>query len=58
MTATSSTFLEGTFAPVTHGSRIPDEPPGAGGRTSSGCLRHRTLYNEHTAWSHRTQLAA
>jgi transposase len=23
-----------------------------------GCLRHRTLYDEHTAWAHRTQLAA
>ena len=23
-----------------------------------GCLRHNTLYDEHTAWAHRTQLAA
>ena len=23
-----------------------------------GCLRHRTLYDEHTAWGHRSQLAA
>ena len=23
-----------------------------------GCLRHGTLYDEHTAWAHRTQLAA
>lgn len=23
-----------------------------------GCLRHNTPYNEHTAWAHRTQLAA
>ena len=23
-----------------------------------GCLRHRTLYNEHTAWAHRTPQAA
>lgn len=23
-----------------------------------GCLRHHTPYNEHTAWAHRTQLAA
>jgi transposase len=23
-----------------------------------GCLRHRTIYDEHTAWAHRTQLAA
>jgi transposase len=23
-----------------------------------GCLRHQTLYDEHTAWAHRTQLAA
>ena len=23
-----------------------------------GCLRHHTLYNEHTAWAHRHQLAA
>jgi transposase len=23
-----------------------------------GCLRHQTLYNEHTAWAHRTTLAA
>ncbi|OUC77769.1 IS110 family transposase, partial [Gordonia lacunae] len=23
-----------------------------------GCLTHRTLYNEHTAWHHRTNLAA
>ncbi|KSU52537.1 MULTISPECIES: IS110 family transposase [unclassified Gordonia (in: high G+C Gram-positive bacteria)] len=23
-----------------------------------GCLAHRTLYNEHTAWGHRTHLAA
>jgi transposase len=23
-----------------------------------GCLRHQTLYDEHTAWGHRTQLAA
>jgi len=23
-----------------------------------GCLRHRTLYDEHIAWAHRTQLAA
>lgn len=23
-----------------------------------GCLRHNTPYNEHTAWHHRTQLAA
>lgn len=23
-----------------------------------GCLRHQTLYDEHTAWSHRTALAA
>lgn len=23
-----------------------------------GCLRHGTLYDEHTAWGHRTQLAA
>jgi Transposase/Transposase IS116/IS110/IS902 family len=23
-----------------------------------GCLRHRTLYNEHTAWAHRSTLAA
>jgi transposase len=23
-----------------------------------GCLRHRTLYNEHTAWAHRTTTAA
>ena len=23
-----------------------------------GCLRHDTLYDEHTAWAHRTQLAA
>jgi hypothetical protein len=23
-----------------------------------GCLRHQTPYDEHTAWSHRTQLAA
>jgi hypothetical protein len=23
-----------------------------------GCLRHHTLYNEHTAWAHRQQLAA
>jgi hypothetical protein len=23
-----------------------------------GCLRHRTPYDEHTAWSHRTQFAA
>ncbi len=23
-----------------------------------GCLQHRTLYDEHTAWAHRTQLAA
>jgi len=23
-----------------------------------GCLRHRTPYNEHTAWAHRTPLAA
>jgi hypothetical protein len=23
-----------------------------------GCLRHSTLYNEHTAWSHRAELAA
>lgn len=23
-----------------------------------GCLRHRNLYNEHTAWGHRYQLAA
>lgn len=23
-----------------------------------GCLRHRTPYDEHTAWGHRTQLAA
>ncbi|MEO8698295.1 MAG: IS110 family transposase, partial [Acidimicrobiales bacterium] len=19
-----------------------------------GCIQHRTLYNEHTAWAHRT----
>ncbi len=23
-----------------------------------GCLRHGTLYDEHTAWGHRSQLAA
>jgi transposase len=23
-----------------------------------GCLKHRTLYDEHTAWGHRTQAAA
>ena len=23
-----------------------------------GCLRHHTLYDEHTAWAHRHQLAA
>jgi transposase len=23
-----------------------------------GCLRHQTIYNEHTAWGHRTTLAA
>ena len=23
-----------------------------------GCLKHQTLYDEHTAWAHRTQLAA
>jgi hypothetical protein len=23
-----------------------------------GCLRHHTIYDEHTAWAHRTQLAA
>ncbi|OCH79467.1 hypothetical protein A9310_24545 [Gordonia sp. UCD-TK1] len=23
-----------------------------------GCLKHRTLYNEHTAWNHRANLAA
>jgi hypothetical protein len=23
-----------------------------------GCLRHHTVYNEHRAWSHRTQPAA
>ena len=23
-----------------------------------GCLTHRTPYNEHTAWNHRTNLAA
>ena len=23
-----------------------------------GCLRHAALYDEHTAWAHRTQLAA
>ena len=23
-----------------------------------GCLRHHTLYDEHTAWAHRTALAA
>ena len=23
-----------------------------------GCLRHHTLYNEHTAWGHRHELAA
>jgi hypothetical protein len=23
-----------------------------------GCLRHQTLYDEHTAWGHRSQLAA
>jgi hypothetical protein len=23
-----------------------------------GCLRHQTLYDEHTAWAHRAQLAA
>jgi hypothetical protein len=23
-----------------------------------GCLTHRTLYDEHTAWAHRTQVAA
>jgi hypothetical protein len=23
-----------------------------------GCLRHHTLYNEHTAWAHRTSAAA
>lgn len=23
-----------------------------------GCLRHDTLYNEHTAWAHRTDIAA
>src|SRR5688572_10738777 len=23
-----------------------------------GCLRHQALYDEHTAWAHRTQLAA
>jgi hypothetical protein len=23
-----------------------------------GCLRHHTLYDEHTAWGHRTDLAA
>lgn len=23
-----------------------------------GCLRHDTHYDEHTAWGHRTQLAA
>ena len=23
-----------------------------------GCLRHHTPYDEHTAWAHRTQLAA
>lgn len=23
-----------------------------------GCLRHGTLYDEHTAWAHRQQLAA
>jgi len=23
-----------------------------------GCLKHRTLYNEHTAWGHRANLAA
>src|SRR5262249_62257364 len=23
-----------------------------------GCLRHQTLYNEHTAWAHRTPAAA
>ena len=23
-----------------------------------GCLRHNTRYDEHIAWSHRTQLAA
>jgi hypothetical protein len=23
-----------------------------------GCLRHRTLYDEHTAWAHRAQVAA
>jgi len=23
-----------------------------------GCLRHHTLYDEHTAWGHRTELAA
>jgi hypothetical protein len=23
-----------------------------------GCLRHRTVYDEHTAWAHRNQLAA
>ena len=23
-----------------------------------GCLRHRTLYDEHTAWAHRSSVAA
>ena len=23
-----------------------------------GCLKHRTLYDEHTAWGHRSDLAA
>ncbi|MEY2588242.1 MAG: hypothetical protein QOJ67_2853, partial [Acidimicrobiaceae bacterium] len=23
-----------------------------------GCLRHGTLYDEHTAWAHRTNIAA
>jgi hypothetical protein len=26
--------------------------------TIPGCLKHQTPYDEHTAWAHRTQLAA